>query len=276
MKEINEAKFAAEIKKIKRKKVMIVVFTVIAILAVAFFSTPSRYEIMGNVIEIEGIGVAAAIILCAVCFVIEFFAVAVVYIPLSSTMLQECDPERNLVLNDAFNKTKSRDVNLAMDYFYLGYYEKSVISAEKSLNSSIDNIALSALFNKARALFFMEGYEAFYKISDDYEARLLNAKKLNPKNRAMYESINTMLKLMRYVAVGDAEKINELRGLVKSWNTSKATDCFVSYIKGLAAYKVGDTEEAIYNFRCAREIGEKTELADLADNYLTLIRLEND
>jgi translation elongation factor EF-G len=73
-----------------------------------------------------------------------------------------------------------------------------------------------------------------------------------------------------------SEKINELRGLVKSWNTSKATDCFVSYIKGLAAYKVGDTEEAIYNFRCAREIGEKTELADLADNYLTLIRLEND
>ena len=73
----------------------------------------------------------------------------------------------------------------------------------------------------------------------------------------------------------DAEKINELRNNVEVWNNIKATEGFVNYIKGIAAYDVGDKEEAIYRFKFVKENCSKTVLAVLSENYLSLLK-QND
>ena len=74
------------------------------------------------------------------------------------------------------------------------------------------------------------------------------------------------------ISDNDIEKINDLRNNVEIWNTSKATEGFVNYIRGVAAYKVDDKEEAIYRFKLAKENCSKTVLFGLSEKYLSLLK----
>ncbi len=275
MREIDESKYVEEIKKLKRKRRIILCLHIVALIAIIAFCFPTKFEFMGNVIEHQGIGIVLTIALMIACSFIVMMAYAIVLAPLNNSMIQECEPEKNLAINKALNKYKSRNAMLSMDYFYLGHYEESIVYANKYVESHNGALALTGLFNKARALFFLEG-EGFYKIADEYEAKLLSCKKLKPKVKNAYEEINNVLYFMRAIAQNDTEKMNELLKTVKPWNTSKPTEYYVNYIKGLAAYKLNDTEEAIFRFKTVKEGIPSSALSDLADNYLTLIRLEND
>ena len=74
------------------------------------------------------------------------------------------------------------------------------------------------------------------------------------------------------ISDNDVEKTNELRNNVEIWNTSKATEGFVNYIRGVAAYKVDDKEEAIYRFKLVKENCSKTVLSGLSEEYLSLLK----
>ena len=275
MREIDESKYVEEIKKLKRKQRTIFWVDIIALIIIVFSGGPLEFEFMGSVIEYQGIGFFAMVALIILCTGITVIASAISLMPLNTSMLQECDPEKNLALNKALNKGKHIDNICAMDYFYLGHYEDAIIYSGKGIESHNEAIALTSLFNKARGLFFLEGYEAFYKVADEYEAKLLSCKKLKPKVKNAYEGINNVLYFMRAIAQNDTEKMNELLKTVKPWNTSKPTEYYVNYIKGLAAYKLNDTEEAIFRFKTVKEGIPSSALSDLADNYLLLIKSED-
>lgn len=275
MREIDESKYVEEIKKLKCKRRIILCLHIVALIAIIAFSSPIEFEFMGNVIEHQGIGIVLTIVLMIACSFIVMMAYAIALAPLNNSMLQECEPEKNLAINKALNKSKNRNAMLSMDYFYLGHYEESIVYANKNVESHNGALALTGLFNKARGLFFLEGYEAFYKVADEYEVALLKAKKLKPKMKDAYEKINRMLYFMRAIAQNDTEKMNELLKTVKPWNTSKPTEYYVNYIKGLAAYKLNDTEEAIFRFKTVKEGIPSSALSDLADNYLLLIKSED-
>lgn len=273
MREIDESKYVEEIKKLKCKRRIIICFHTVVLIALVAFSSPIEFEFMGNVIEYRGIGIVLTIALMIACSFIVMIAHAMVLAPLNNSMLQECEPEKNLALNKALNKSKNRNAMLSMDYFYLGHYEESIMYANKDVESHNGVLALTGLFNKARSLFFLEG-EGFYKIADEYEAKLLSCKKLKPKVKNAYEGINNVLYFMRAIAQNDTEKMSELLKTVKPWNNSKPTEYYVNYIKGLAAYKLGDMDEAIFRFKMVEENASKTILADLSTNYLTIIKAE--
>lgn len=273
MREIDESKYVEEIKKLKCKRRIILCLHIVALIAIIAFSSPIEFEFMGNVIEHQGIGIVLTIVLMIACSFIVMMAYAIALAPLNNSMLQECEPEKNLAINKALNKSKNRNAMLSMDYFYLGHYEESIVYANKNVESHNGALALTGLFNKARALFFLEG-EGFYKVADEYEAKLLSCKKLKPKVKNAYEEINNVLYFMRAIAQNDTEKMSELLKTVKPWNTSKPTEYYVNYIKGLAAYKLNDTEEAIFRFKTVKEGIPSSALSDLADNYLAIIKAE--
>lgn len=274
MREIDESKYGEEIKKLKRKRRIILCLHIVSLIAIIAFCFPTKFEFMGNVIEHQGIGIVLTIALMIACSFIVLMAYAIVLAPLNNSMIQECEPEKNLAINKALNKSKNRNAMLSMDYFYLGHYEESIMYANKDVESHNEALALTGLFNKARSLFFLEG-EGFYKIADEYEAKLLSCKKLKPKVKNAYEEINNVLYFMRAIAQNDTEKMSELLKTVKPWNTSKPTEYYVNYIKGLAAYKLNDTEEAIFRFKTVKEGIPSSALSDLADNYLLLIKSED-
>ena len=77
---------------------------------------------------------------------------------------------------------------------------------------------------------------------------------------------------MFMISQNDYQKINELRFGVEPWNNSKATEGFVQYIKGVAAFQVGDREEAVYRLRYVKDNCSKTILSPLADGYLEQLK----
>ena len=66
----------------------------------------------------------------------------------------------------------------------------------------------------------------------------------------------------------DNQRILEYRN-IEVWNNSKATQGYVSYLKGVAAYNLGDLNEAIYRLMDVKENYEKTVFAQLAEQYLS-------
>ena len=109
MREIDESKYVEEIKKLKRKRRIIICFHTVVLIALVAFSSPIEFEFMGNVIEHQGIGIVLTIVLMIACSFIVMIAHAIVLAPLNNSMLQECEPEKNLAINKALNKSKNRN-----------------------------------------------------------------------------------------------------------------------------------------------------------------------
>ena len=87
-----------------------------------------------------------------------------------------------------------------------------------------------------------------------------------------YQKISRVIDLMLAVSKDDLDTINKIRSNIEVWNASKATEGFVSYIKGIAAYKANDKEEAIYRLKAVEEHCSKTILARLAAEHLDLLK----
>ncbi len=85
---------------------------------------------------------------------ISLFAGAIAINPMTSSMITECDPEKNLILNTELNKAKSLDEIFAMDNFYLGNFSVALNFANKMASSTKPRILCIGLFNKARCEFF--------------------------------------------------------------------------------------------------------------------------
>lgn len=270
---MNESKYNDLISKIKRKRRRVVALTIVAVLLVLLLTTPTQLEIMGEtIIYYAGLHPVLIVILVLLCFVVELIAYNAVSLPLYTSMDQECEPEKQLVLCKNLDKRKNIDNVYAVDYFYLGDYTEAVKYAEKMTKSSNKQMVLVGLFNQARCEFFLDKYDSFHSTVDEYKSKLSSCQKLNSKTKIAGEKISNILDLMCAISDKDAEKINELRDNVEVWNTAKATEGFVSYIKGIAAYNVDDKEEAVYRFKLVKENCSKTVLAGLSENYLSLLK----
>ena len=270
---MNESKYSELIAKIQKKRKWVTGLTIVAVLVVLLFTTPTHLEIMEEtIIDYKGLHPVLIVLLVLLCFFVELIAYAAVSLPLNTSMDQECDPEKQLVLNMHLNKQKNIDHVYAMDYLYLGIYEESLKYAEKMIQGSNEQMVLAGLFNKARCEFFLDNYDAFRSTVAEYESKLLSSQKLKPKVKVVYQKINNILNLMLAIVDNDAKKINEYKSSVQVWNNSKATEGFVNYIRGISAYKTDDKEEAIYRFKFVKENCSKTALFGLSDNYLALLK----
>lgn len=273
MNEINESKYEALITNIRNKRTYVILLTVLAVLLVLLFTTPASLEIMGKVIiDYDGLPPVVTIILILLCLFVEGIAYGFVSLPLSTSLDEECDPEKQLVLNKYLNKQKSIDHIYVVDHFYLGHYTEAIKLAEKMIKSPNEQMALVGLFNQARCEFFLGDYDSLHQTVAQYESKLSNCQSLKPKAKVIYQKINRILSLLCAVSNNDIEKTNDLRGKIENWNASKATEGFVNYIKGLSAYKAEDKEEAIYRFKSVMETCSKTVLGELSENYLSLLK----
>lgn len=258
------------IKKIKRKRRWVLALTIVAAALVFLFTSSSKIEVMGEtVFRYEGLHPLLSIVLLFLCLFVGMVVYAAVSLPLQTAMDQECDPEKQLILHMHLNKQKNIDHIYATDYLYLGNYAQAMQHACNMMRSPNEEMVLAGIFIQARCDFFTENYEALKVTAANYERVLVTSQRLKPKARAAYQKIGNILYLMRAVADGDAEGIDRLRVTVESWNASKATEGFVNYVKGVAAFRINDRDEAIYRFKSVKEACAKTVLARLSDWYLS-------
>lgn len=270
---MDETKYSELIKSIQKKRKVVIVLTVIAVISILLFATPTKVEILEEtVIDFEGLHPVLIAVLVILCFFIELVAYAIVSLPLNTSMEQECDPEKQLILNQHLNKQKSIEHIYAVDYLYLGDFEECIKHSENMINSDNKQMILAGLFNKARCGFFLGENELLKESADRYEKELLNFEKANAKLKIAYAKISNALILMCAISEKDTVRIQELYPSLECWNTSAATEGFVNYIKGLSAYSVEDKEEAIYRFKLVLEKCSKTVLAKLSEEYLALLK----
>jgi hypothetical protein len=183
----------------------------------------------------------------------------------------ECDPERHLILNTVLNKQKNKDHIYAVDFIYMGNFEAALNYANKMVASNKPLMMIIGLFNKARCEFFLDDFDSLKLTVKQYENALHNMKKINQKSKAVCDKIQRTMNLLIAIADKDKEKIGVFRD-IEVWNNSKATQGYINYLKGVAAYIMADNEEVIYRFMSVKENCGKTVFSTLADKYLTELK----
>lgn len=258
--------------KIRRNRRWVIALTIIAMVLTVLLSTPIQVEIMGKTyIDKGGLHPVLIVLLVALCLLGGIIAYATVSLPLYTSMDLECDPEKQLLLNVSLEKPTAIDHICSTDYLYLGNFAESIRYAKRMLLNPKKDMVLFGLFNKARCEFFLGDYDAFRLTASRYDMELSESK-LSAKNAVSFQKIKDVIGLLRAIADDDLEKINELCGRVEAWNSSKATECFVYYIKGVAAYKTANREEAFYRFGYVVEHCSKTVFAHFAKGYVESIK----
>ena len=266
-------KYKELIEKIKKKRNRVNAITIIVALLILFFAGPTHIVVLDKtVLAYKGLPLVVVVLLIILWLFIGMILYAIVSLPLTTSMDNECDPEKHLILNTQLNKQKDINHIYTTDYFYLGDYETAIKHAELMIATKNEQKILAGLFARARCEFLLENCDTLSKIATEYENRLSNCKKINAKAKEVYLKINPVLSLMQAILTEDRQKIDEVRNSIETWNASKATEGFVNYLKGVAAYKVEDREEAIYRFKSVKEDCLKTILAELSDKYLLLLR----
>ena len=266
-------KYSDLIAKIRRRRTWVFVFTLVAIVLIVLFASQIQIEVAGeSIITYKGLlHPALAVFLVLLTLLVGSVLYALASLSLYSSMDQECDPEIHLILNMKLNRQKNIDHIYAVDYLYLGHLEKSVEHAEKMIASGKEDRILSGLFHKARCEFLGAHYDALSQTASEFTAVLSSSRKQRPKAIIAYQRIGDAMNLMLAIAKDDTDRINALRNSIEPWNTSKPTQGFVNYIKGIAAYKAGDRQEAVYRLKWVKENCQKTVFSALADGYLALI-----
>ena len=260
-----------EILKIKKKRSRVMGLLIAIEILILIFTSPVYIVIADNVIvNYQGMPFIVTLILMFICFVAGAFAYTAVSMPVYYAMDREADPEKQLVMNMQLNKNAKRteDILYASDYLYLGIYPKAIEYSEMMIANKNVRVHLSGIFNKARSQFFMENYEGFFESVAAYKESFANANKMNEKHKDAYLKIDAVLDFMCAIANNDAEKMTSMKDNVSVWSASKPAEGFVNYIKGLAANKLGDREEAIYRFKLVKESCPKIVFAKYATEQL--------
>ncbi|MBO5938552.1 MAG: hypothetical protein J6Q82_03525 [Clostridia bacterium] len=268
-----EQKYADLIKKLRRRRLLVTTLTVIAILAIFIFAAPASVtsDVNGvtQTIEKEGLPFGVRLLLVFLCFLLECVIIAVIMAPLRSALDQECDPEKQLILNAHLNKNKLNANSIyASDYFYLGDYEKALLYTYKMIESGKRTYVISGLFQKARCAFALENKVMLYEAVTQYEQKVSQQKRISEKQRLFYQKSITVLQMLCALADNDREKISELRTGLAPWANSKATEAYIEYLKARASLALEDTEDASFRFRLIKDRYPKLALARLCDEEL--------
>ena len=266
--------YDALIKKIKRKRTFIVVLTVIVVLITVTACSPIYIEFLNEtIIDYKGINPIITVFLVLLILFFGLIAYAFVSIPLVNSMDIECNPEKHLALNVALNKQKNIDHIYAIDFIYMGNFEEALHYANKTIASNKPATMIMGLFNKARCEFFLGDFDSLKATVEQYESALNNEKKLNQKAKDEYNKILKTMNLLVAISEEDKEGISDL-GSVEAWNNSKATQGYINYLKGIAAYMTEDKEEAIYRFMSVKENCEKTVFSEKSQQFLSKLNAD--
>lgn len=264
-------KYKDLIKKIKKRRTVVTVLSIVAILLTIFLLSPTKLVLGGEtIIDYEGNYIAMALIVVLI-LLITLFAGAVAIFPMTSSMINECDPEKHLILNTELNKAKNLDGILAMDHFYLGNFSVALDFANKMVSSAKPQYVCTGLFYKGRCEFFLNDFDSLKSTTEQFRSAISKVK-TNQKTMQELTKMQEVLELLVAVSDKDEQKILSLKNL-KPWNNSKPTVGFVNYVQGLASMIVNDREEAIYRFKSTNEICAKTVLFELSNENLSQLRI---
>ena len=257
------------IKKINIKRKLVIITAIIISIAVIALTSPNHLEILDKtVIDTKGIHPVFTAMLVLLVLFIEIIAYAIVSMPITTSLDIECDPQKYLNLNAALTKGKGLIPVYATGYLYIGNFSLAMEYAVKMIVSGKQDWMMVGLFNKARCEFLSGNYEILKSTVQQYASTLPNIKKVTPA----YQKFHNIMILMCAIADNDQDRINAYRKSIEAWNNSKATEGFVSYLKGVAAYSLDDKEESVYRFMAVKDSCEKTVFARLADEYLSLLK----
>lgn len=268
-----DPKYDKLIKKIKTRRFIINALMIISVTLTVLYTILPGIEVLGEkLVQFDGLHHAIAVVIILLITFVYVICQAAATLPLFASLDNECDPYKHLILNSRIKHRKDTDNLCSVDYFYLGDYAMSINYADSMMMSGKINVILVGLYLKSRCEYMLGNYVACKNHAEEFAARLASAQGLNPKQRSELEKMGKVLTLLCAIAVDDTDKIRELQAGVEVYNASKATECFVNYVKGVAAYKVGDTQEAIYRFKCVTYNGSKTTFAALAEQYLETLK----
>lgn len=261
------------IKKIRRKRIIVKVVYIIAIVAALLLCLPFKLYIMG-VVDINYPGTSPWILAVLMIVIIAsyIFAYALISAPIYSSLSAECDPKKYLELNKALSKADTMPMVGAVAYTHMGEFAVAMGYASQMIAKGKPNYVIPGYFNKARCEFLLGDAESLKASAAALGNAIDGCKKSNAKNAETNRCLRTLTELMCAVADGDAEKIEEYRAIVRPWSQDKSTECFVNYMKGIAAQKVGDKDECFYRMMWVRDNCPKTVFAWLADEQLKALK----
>ncbi len=261
-------KYLKLIKSIRFKRRCVLAVMIIAILA----CLPTYLSFGDKVIIDKAFSPWLTALLVILCVFVGLIAYGAVSVPLVTALDKECDPEKHLVLNTALYGQNKMDHIFAVDHLYLGNFPVALEYAVRMTTSAKPSYAISGHFNKARCSFMLGDKEGLNQSTVRFSSSLSTAK-LPAKSVLAFEKMEVFLKLMCAVADNDIDRMEELRGKAEAWNTSVATAGFVNYIKGIAAVKVKDNEEAVYRLKLVTENCPKTVFASLSAEQLSSLNI---
>lgn len=268
-----DPKYDKLIKKIKIKRTTVIVLMIVCMVVTILGVLLPWIDVMdGTAKTYDGSDPIAALVQVLFIFLIGSIMYSTAVMPLFTSLDAECDPYKHLILNSRIKLQKNIDGICSADYFYLGNYAMSTNYAASMIMSGKIEFILVGLFYRARCEYMLGNYDACQNHAKEFAAKLASAQGLKKKHRVESEKIAVVLDLMCAITEDNVEKINEIFERADVYNASKATECFVNYVKGSAAYKVGDKQEAIYRFKAITYNGSKTAFAALANEYLELLK----
>ncbi len=265
--------YAELIQSIKKKKKITIIVTIIVAIAIGIFCAPSTmtHTVNGVTQTVVREGLPAGVVflwLLIVCIVEILVLVRILY-PVTAAMDLECDPEKQLILVRHLYKEKTAISFFAQDYLYLGNYQEAIRYADQMIHFKRKNFVLTGLFQKARCAFLMGDTALLKECTEHYTQTLAAATRLSKKNRSIYETCLTVLRMLCALADHNHEEILALKKDFKIWHTAKATKGFVEYVKALISRELGDEEDAEFRFRLVKDQYPKLVLARLAEQHLT-------
>lgn len=257
------------IKKIKHKRDIVSILSIITILVTIAVCSPFHLVILNQtIIDYKGINPIITVLLVLLFFVIGIFANVLVSAPIFTSLDQECDPQKNLVLNATLSMQKNTDSIYAVDLIYMGKFEEALYYADRMIASNRSEEAITGLFNKARCEFFMGDYDSLKQTVKQYEDAVNTLKKVSQKTKDVNNKILKTMHLLVAIAEEDKESIL-IYSDIEKWNNSKVTEGYINYLKGIVAYISDNKFEAIYRFMYVKENCEKTVLSEKSQEYLS-------
>lgn len=261
------------IDKIKRRRIIFTVITVILFVAVLFLASDSETVI--NEVDFSHpayIGPVASSVLIFLISVIGLVAISLTYKAYTSAITDECDPQKYIEINSRIMKP-GFDLNfsIAQGLFYLGNFETAVKSFNQLLGSAKRNDdKLNAIGHIGRCCFMLGDKQGLQNAIKDYREVLAKIK--GKLSYAIYENVLIQLELMGAIAENDKEKMLSISATLDSVVKTNLSIGFINYLKGIVAFEHEYYEESTVRFTDTADKMDKTYFGQNALWYLEEIK----
>lgn len=258
------------LRRIRRRRAVVTLLAVVAYLLLLALGLPLHLEWMGEVvISREGMPPVLLALSFLLILVIHFFAYAAAMSPVYLALTAECDPEKFLVLQSAFVRTEpQRSASFSDGLFFLGRYREAAVAMDSLSPSLAKRNEALILYNRARCAFMLGDLAALSAaraaLSPACESHLAKGGKRAAHCRIMLAEAD----LMYALASPEAEGLAALSAALPTEDAARINLGFFSFLHGLAAHRLGRTEDKIYYLRRAAEMMPRTAIAAAASQYL--------